>query len=421
MLIDLEKWQEILTTLKQHKLRTGLTAFGVFWGIFMLVILLGAGKGLENGATANFGEVSNVVFIWSAGRTQTAYGGLAQGRRITLKTEDVDRIKERVPEVEFAGGFNRLGGWGTEQYIIRGDNSGPFSVRGSHPNMAHLHSLEVTQGRFINPLDWEERRKIAIIGRGVQHVLFESWEDPIGQDINIHGVNFTVVGTFNSRSTGDNAADEEEAIYIPNRTLRHTFNQMGWIGNITLIPKPGVHAADVETKVRNLLHEHHRVHPSDRGVFGSWNMQDAYDRVQGLFTGIAVFSWVVAIGTILAGAIGVGNIMLIVVKERTREIGLRKALGATPASIVSMIVQESILITAVAGYCGLVAGVLLLEGLNALLVSAGVSGSIFAQPEIDFTTSMVAVGLLVLAGFLAALLPAVKAARVNPIVALQDE
>lgn len=421
MLIDLEKWQEIGATLKQHKLRTILTAFGVFWGIFMLVILLGVGQGLKNGTNANFGDVTNVIFIWSGGRTQIAHGGLAQGRWITLRSEDVERIKERIPEVAFAGGFNRLGGWGSGQYIVRGDKGGPFSVRGSHPGMAHLHSLEISSGRFINQLDWDERRKIAVVGRGVQHVLFEPWEDPIGQSINISGVNFTVVGTFNSRATGDNAADEEETIYIPNRTLRHTFNQTGWIGNITVIPQPGVHAAVVEEKVKNLLHEHHRVHPDDRGVFAGWNMQNAYDRVQGLFTGIAAFSWVVAVGTIMAGAIGVGNIMLIVVKERTREIGLRKALGSTPAAIVTMIVQESIVITTVAGYTGLVAGVLVLEGLNALVVSAGAGSGVFARPEVDFATSMTAVAVLVFAGFLAALLPATKAARVNPIVALQDE
>src|SRR5690554_3293849 len=414
-------WRELLTSVSRHKLRTALTAFGVFWGIFMLVVLLGVGRGLQNGANANFGDVTNVLFLWSGGRTQIAHGGLAQGRWITLRSEDIDRIRERIPEVAFVGGFNRLGGWGSGQYIVRGDKGGPFSVRGSHPGMAHLHSLDVSQGRFINQLDWDERRKIAVVGRGVQHVLFETWEDPIGKSINISGVNFTVVGTFNSRSTGDNATDEEETIYIPNRTLRHTFNQMGWIGNITLIPQPGVHAAEVEAKVKELLHEHHRVHPDDRGVFASWNMQDAYDRVQGLFTGIAAFSWVVAIGTIMAGAIGVGNIMLIVVKERTREIGLRKALGSTPAAIVSMIVQESIVITTVAGYTGLVAGMLVLAGLNAPVVSAGAGRGVVARSEVDLATSMTAVAVLVFAGFLAGLLPATNAARVNPIVALQEE
>lgn len=420
-MIDLEKWQEIFATLKQHKLRSGLTAFGVFWGIFMLVILLGAGKGLQNGMTANFGSVTNVVFLWSARPTQLPYAGLSKNRRITLKPADAERIRQQLPQIEFVGGFNRLGGWGNEQYIVRGNNSGTFSVRGSHPNMAHLHSLDITQGRFINQPDHDQKRKIAIIGRGVQHVLFEPWEDPVGQNINIHGINFQVVGTFNSLATGDNAANEEEAIFIPNRTLRYAFNQVGWVGNLTIVAKPGYHASNVETAVKALLSEHHRVHPDDRAVFGSWNMQENYDRVQDMFTGIKVFSWMVAIGTIMAGAIGVGNIMLIVVKERTREIGLRKALGSTPGAIVSMIVQESIFITAIAGYCGLVAGVLVLEAITAYLDSAGIGTGTFSRPEIDFSTSVMAIGVLVFSGFLAALLPAAKAASVNPIVALQDE
>jgi putative ABC transport system permease protein len=419
-MFDMEKWQEIASTLKQHKLRTGLTAFGVFWGIFMLVVLLGAGRGLENGATGNFGEVTNVVYIWSAQPTRIPYAGLSKGRRITLRPDDVERVRRGVPEVDFAGDFNRVGGWGNEQYIVRGDQSGTFTVRGSHPSMAHLHSLDITRGRFINQLDHDEKRKVAIIGRGVQEVLFAPWEDPIGVDIDVHGINFKIVGTFDSLATGDNAAQEEDQIFIPNRTLRSAFNQ-AWVGNITVVPKPGIDAAVVEEKVKALLREHHRVHPEDRAVFGSWNMQDAYDRVQGLFTGIRVFSWAVAIGTIMAGAIGVGNIMLIVVKERTREIGLRKALGSTPAAIVSMIVQEAVVITAIAGYVGLVAGVLVLEAINAFLGSSGAGGGVFSQPQIDFGTAVTAIIVLVISGFLAALLPAVKAAKVNPIVALQDE
>lgn len=207
---------------------------------------------------------------------------------------------------------------------------------------------------------------------------------------------------------------------MPNETLRHTFNQLGWVGSMVLIPKPGIHAAQVEADVKRYLHERRQVAPDDVGVFGSFNLQVEFDKVSGLFTGITAFSWVVAIGTIIAGAIGVGNIMLIVVRERTREIGLRKALGATPASIVVTIVQESVLITAVAGYAGLVVGVLVLEGVNAML-EAGGGGGAFVNPQVDFQTALLALGVLVISGVLAALLPAAKAASVNPIVALQDE
>ena len=416
-MFDWEKWQEIAATLKQHKLRTILTAFGVFWGIFMLVILLGAGRGLENGMTSNFGEVTNSIFLWSARPTQIPYAGLSKGRQITLKPIDAELVRARLSdEVAFVAGFNRLGGWGNEQYISRGSSSGTFTVRGSHPGTQHLHSLNVS-GRFINQNDHEQKRKIAIIGRGVQEVLFAPWENPIGQNIDIHGVNFLVVGTFTSMLTGDNAANEELSIFIPNRTLRYAFNQVGWVGSLTIVPKPGHHAEAVENKVRALLQSYHQVHPDDRAVFGSWNMQSFFDRIQGLFIGIRVFSWLVAIGTILAGAIGVGNIMLIVVRERTREIGLRKALGATPASITGMIVLEALVITALAGYLGLVAGVTLLEAISNLLPGNGT----FRHPEIDFDTAMIAIAVLILSGLLAAWLPAKKAAGVDPIIALQDE
>ncbi|RYZ86449.1 MAG: FtsX-like permease family protein, partial [Moraxellaceae bacterium] len=212
-------------------------------------------------------------------------------------------------------------------------------------------------------------------------------------------------------------------IYMPNDTLRFAFNQVGWVGSLIVLPKPGIHARVAEQDVKKYLSEVKKIDPNDKGVFGSFNLQDEHDKVQGLFTGINVFSWVVAIGTIIAGAIGVGNIMLIVVKERTREIGLRKALGATPSSIVAMIVQESVFITAVAGYSGLVVAVILLEFISRLLEKSKTDdgGSFFLNPQVDFTTAVSALVILVIAGLAASLMPAAKAASVNPIVALQDE
>jgi putative ABC transport system permease protein len=242
----------------------------------------------------------------------------------------------------------------------------------------------------------------------------------VRKDITINGINFTVIGVFESLQRG-NEQQEEERIYLPNDTLRYAFNQVGWVDNFIVLPKPGVHARVAEEDVKKYLAQIHKVSPDDRGVFDSFNLQDEFDKVQGLFLGIKVFSWVVAIGTIFAGAVGVGNIMLIVVKERTREIGLRKALGATPASIIAMIVQESVLITAVAGYAGLVVGALLIEAVAKMLDASGGSSGFFSNPEVDFQTAILALAVLVVAGVLASLMPAAKAAAVNPIVALQDE
>ncbi len=421
MLIDTEKWQEIFKTLGQHKLRTSLTAFGVFWGIFMLTLLLGAGKGLENGVNEGFPRVPNIVWVWVQGNTQLPYQGMPIGRQISFKPEDVAAIEKNVPSVGFVRGQNSVGIWsGTPPYAVHKDRNGTFFVEGIHARMENINSLAMIEGRSINEFDDREKRKTVIIGTRVRTQLFKDGDNPIGADITINGISFKVVGVFKSLANG-NQQQEEEKIYIPNDTLRYAFNQVGWIGSFVIQPKPGLHARVAEEDVKKYLAELKKVDPKDTGVFGSFNLQNEFDKIEGLFTGIAVFSWVVAIGTIMAGAIGVGNIMLIVVKERTREIGLRKALGATPSSITGMIVQESVFITTVAGYLGLVIGVLILEGVAKLLEASGGKAGFFGKPEVDFATAFAALVVLVISGLLASLMPAAKAASVNPIVALQDE
>lgn len=421
MIIDTEKWQEIFKTLGQHKLRTALTAFGVFWGIFMLTVLLGAGKGLENGVTETFPRVPNIVWVWVQGKTQLPYQGMPIGRQITFKPEDIEAIQKNVASVGWIRGQNSVGIWsGTPPYAVYKDKNGTFYVEGIHANMEDINSLNMIVGRSINEFDDREKRKSAIIGTRVRAQLFGADEDPIGADITLNGISFKVVGVFKSLASG-NQQQEEEKIYIPNDTLRYAFNQVGWIGSFIVQPKPGIHARIAEEDVKKYLAEIKKVDAKDAGVFGSFNLQNEFDKIDGLFTGINVFSWIVAIGTIMAGAIGVGNIMLIVVKERTREIGLRKALGATPGSIVGMIVQEAIFITTVAGYMGLVMGVLLLEGIGKLLDAGGGNAGFFGKPEVDFATAFSALVVLVISGLLASMMPAAKAAGVNPIVALQDE
>lgn len=421
MIIDIEKWQEIFSTLRQHKLRTTLTAFGVFWGIFMLTLLLGAGKGLENGVIEDFKTVPPTAWIWSQSKTQIPYKGMPVGRNITLKAEDVEGILANVPSVGKVYAQNSVGIWGgSPAYTVYKDKNGSFSIQGTHAGMANIHQQIISEGRYINEIDDEKHRKVAIIGERVKTQLFKPGEKVIGSDITISGISFQVVGVYKTSDTNPGST-EEEKVYIPNDTLRYSFNQVGWVGSFVVIPKPGFHASVAEQGVKDYLAEKNKVDPKDLGVFGSFNLQKEFDKIYGLFTGIKLFSWVVAIGTIMAGAIGVGNIMLIVVKERIREIGLRKALGATPRAIVSMIMQESVFITSVAGYCGLVVSVFILEGVSAIMAATGGKAGMFRHPEVDFKTAIMALIVLVVAGVLASLLPAAKAASVNPIVALQDE
>jgi putative ABC transport system permease protein len=420
-MIDVEKWGEILSTLRRHKLRTALTAFGVFWGIFMLTVLLGAGKGLENGVESGFPRVSNTVYLWSQGTTQIPFEGMPIGRRITLKPENVEAIEKNVASVGIIHGQNSVGIWGgSPPYTVHKSKNGAFSVQGGFDGMENFNALQVTAGRPINELDERQRRKVAVIGQRVRDQLFLPGEDPIGASIEINGISFLVIGVFKSLQNGGQQ-QEEERVYLPNDTLRYAFNQTGVIGSFVFTPKPGLHARVAENDVKAYLAQINKVSPDDKGVFGSFNLQDEHDKVGGLFTGIEMFSWIVAIGTIFAGAVGVGNIMLIVVKERTREIGLRKALGATPASIVAMIMQESLFLTAVAGYCGLVVGAALLELVAGKLNAAGGKAGFMGAPELEFSAAMTALTVLMVAGMLASLLPAAKAAAVNPIVALQDE
>lgn len=418
-MIDTDKWQEIFFTLKQYKLRTSLTAFGVFWGIFMLVVLLGAGNGLERGAQAEFGGQLNSIFIWSSGKTQLPYRGMKIGRRMVLKDGDIDAIREKIPELGLIAGINDLNGWQIDLFITRKNKSGAFSVRGVEPSYFELSNLSILKGRSINRLDFEKRRKVAVIGTEVKDILFGPGEQVIGSRIKIQGVDFLVVGIYESLSQGQAAREDAERIILPNASQRHTFNQTEWIGYFQLRPGKGIHATVLEEKVKTLLMERHKIHPDDTGVIGSWNAQKEYERIQGLFNGIETFSWIVAIGTIIAGVIGVGNIMLIIVKERTREIGVRKALGATSYNIVSTIVQESLVLTIFAGYFGLVVGVFVLEGISMLIEN--MPNIMFGKADIDFPTAIIALLCLICAGALAAILPASKAVQVNPIVALQDE
>ncbi|MEJ8803644.1 ABC transporter permease [Pontibacter sp. H249] len=415
-MIDIDKWTEIYNTVKKHKLRTALTAFGVFWGIFMLVVLLGAGKGLENGITSEFNIAKNAVFIWTQ-RTSVPYMGLKAGRFIQMTNDDVDAIRANIPEVAVIAPSNQLRGDFSVNY---GTKSAAFTVDGETPDLLHVKPIKIKAGRFLNEKDTKERRKVAIVGPRTLELLFKD-EDPIGKYIRIKGSYFLVVGSFEPVGKGEDIVEDSKIIYIPNTTLQQTFNQPNQVGFMALTPKPGVPAAVIEEKVKALLMKRHNVAPEDLKAFGSANIEKEYQDVQGLFLGIAGFSWLVSIGTIFAGIIGVGNIMLIVVKERTKEIGVRKALGATPWSIISLIIQESVVITGLAGYIGLLGGTGLIATIEYFMKKYDVQAGFFGAPEVNLSIAVAATVLLVLTGALAGLIPATKAARVNPVVALRDE
>ena len=417
-IIDWDKWQEIIISLKKQKLRTGLTAFGVFWGIFMLVILLGFGKGYSVKVDALFGERKNVVFLWSSNSTQMAYKGLGKGRSILLNEDDIAWAKQQVEGIKLIEGQNFLRG---PQYVTHEKANGSFTVMGTHNGWAALQTNRVVEGRYVNSLDEKEFRKVAVIGTRVRDILFKGRGSPLGEKIVIQGVSFQIVGVYESTEPDSGDPYQSISINIPNETLRKTFNQLDRFRQLWIQPKVGFKTEDLEREIKKVIYDRQKIHPDDEGVLQTYNSEAEYLQDKNLVEGILIFSWVVAIGTIIAGVIGVGNIMLVVVKERTREIGLRKALGATPANISWMILQESLLITLVAGYTGLVTGVLVLELVKKVLIDMGKGEGMFASPYIDIGTALIAFLVLVFSGAMASLLPALKASLVNPIVALQDE
>lgn len=414
-MFDLDKWQEILATMQKNKLRTFLTAFGVFWGIFMLVLLLGAGKGLENGVVNRFGYgAKNSIYIWS-GKTALAHQGMSPGREIQLTNQDLQAIDREVANLNMMAPRNRVMGEYTINYKKQ---NGSFQVFGAEPDFMVMNGEVAFRGRLLNKYDEAEKRKVVVLGEQAAKVLFGE-QDPVGEYVNIRGIYFKVVGTF--KVGGENGARREERAYIPFATIQSTFNQPNQVQMMIVTAENGVPAKEMEDRLRVLLAQRHKFSENDDMALGIENTEAEFKKVTGLFNGIRIFVWIVGIGTLIAGIVGVSNIMLIIVKERTREIGVRKALGATPFSIVSLILQESVVITALSGYMGLLAGTGLLALMEYAMKSSGAEMPYFANPEVDPGVALSATLVLVISGALAGLMPALKAARIKPIEALRAD
>ncbi len=410
-MFDLDRWQEILATIRQNKLRTFLTGFSVAWGILMLVVLMGSGEGLANGIEYQFrDDAINSIWVRS-GQTSMPHAGLQPGRRVRFTNQDHEVVARDIDGVEYITA--RFYPRGTLTVAYRGE-TGSFDIRSVHPDHQYLEKTIVSEGRFLNDLDISEFRKVAAIGERVKDALFGK-EPAVGEYININGIPFRVVGLF--RDVGGES--EEEKIYLPISTAQKAFAGGNRISMLMLTTGE----ADLEkteamaTEIREMLAQRHRFAIEDRRAVFVNNMNEFFQRFVNLMTGIRIFVWIIGIGTILAGVVGVSNIMMIVVKERSKEIGVRKALGATPGSILGLLLQESVFITAVAGYVGLVLGGALLEVGAKFLPDS----EFFVNPGIDLRLALAATALLVLAGTVAGFVPAYRAARVQPVEALKDE
>jgi putative ABC transport system permease protein len=423
-LLDLDHFHEILQTLRRNKLRTFLTACGVFWGVFMLLVMLGFARGLEKAIETDFKLFAfNTVFVWGQ-QTSKAHAGRQPGRLVQLTLDDVEAVR-RIEGVDLVLARNFLGGrFGGRSVVSRGDKSQSFAVTAEEPEYLRLEALEMQSGRFINPIDLKEGRKVAVVGPRVVEVLFGTGKDPVGQTIVINRMIFEVVGVYyTAEASGPRGEFFAGRVFVPRTTFARAFASGNRIGALAVLVDAERPSIDVEADVRALLRSRHRIHPGDERALGGFNREKEFRKLSNLFFAIRSLSWFVGVLTLLAGAIGVSNIMMIAVSERTREIGIRKAVGATPLRIMSQIVAESTILTALAGYLAVVAGVGVLEIVGKIVeaMPKGEGPRLFAPPEIELGKAVLAAVVLTAAGALAGLAPARAAVAVRPVEALAHE
>ena len=419
-MFDKERWSEILEALNANKLRTGLTAFGVFWGIFILVALLALTNGLKNGVMADFGDfATNSMFMWTQG-TSKPYKGLPKGRYFSYKIDDVEAIKNQFPSLKYVSPRNQLGGYRGSNNVTRGTKTGAFQIYGDYPEYINQQPLDILQGRFISYSDIETKRKACVIGDGVIKGLYDKGEDPIGTYIKINGVNFLVVGTFkNTRSQGD-SEEESSTIYIPFTTFGQAFNRGDEVGWMAITAVDDVPITSIKQQVFDLMKSRHKVHPEDDRAIGHNDYSERYGRMQGLFSILTFVGYFVGALVLMSGIIGINNIMLIVVKERTKEIGIRRALGASPWNIKGQILHESLILTIISGMLGVSFAALFIWGLNKALDNIGPTDN-FANPSVGMQVVLVALVILVVSGLAAGFIPANRATKMKPVDALRIE
>ena len=421
-MFDREKWNEILEALTANTFRTVLTAFGVFWGIFILVILLAASNGLENGVKKGFdGIATNTMFMWTQGVSK-AYKGLPKNRQFEFRNNDVDALKQKVPDLLYVSPRNQLGDFNGVSNVIRGTKTGAYTIYGDYPELIKQEQMEIVKGRFVNQQDILSRRKVTIIGNGVIAELYKTTEEVIGTYIKINGINFMVVGVYKSKGNNNgNAESAQKNIFIPFTTFQQAFNFGDRVGWMALTAKDEASITALKPGIMAFMKERHTIHPDDERAVGNFDLYEEFQKVQDLFLVLKFIAYFVGTLVLLSGIIGISNIMLIVVKERTNEIGIRRALGATPGAIRSQILLEAIFLTIIAGMFGIAVATGLLGILNMILATMPSEGMMFINPSVDLTVVIIALLILVGSGLLAGFIPAQTAINVKPVDALRTE
>lgn len=411
-IFDRDTWQEIYGSIRKNKLRTGITIIGVMWGIFLLIVLLGAARGVENNFNKLFGSfATNSVFVW-AQQTSKPFKGFQEGKGITLKMRDLGSIKNEIEGLEFVVPRHQ-----TQAMAIKGFQSGTFGIYGDYPELDKVQKKDMVYGRFINHSDMKNRRKVCVIEEEIYKQLFEKDEYPIGAYIKLNDINYQVIGMYSEGSV--RTGGPQGNIHIPFTTFQQVYNRGDSMGWMMITGQPGYDIEQIEADVKLLLKNLHRVHPEDNRAFGSFNLGKEIAKVTGFLTGMQFLTWFVGIATLIAGVFAIGNILLITVKERTKEIGIRRALGATPWEIKRQIILESVFLTSIAGALGIIFG-----GLVLMLIDRTVGqgpDAALTNPTVDIPVILIAAVTLTVLGTLIGLIPAQTAVSIRPIEALREE
>ena len=418
--LDRDRLIELVQVVVRNPIRAFLSALGVGWGLFMIIITVGAARGLENGVKADMGDaVANSMFAWTENTTRP-YKGYQRGRRVELDTDDVEWLKENTQHLDLVCPEIQLGGWRGTNNVVRGRESGAFDVHGAIPQYQQVNPFRIVNGRFLNQGDLDFERKVCVIGTRVAEILFGTDENPIGETLEIQGVIFRVVGISKPRGNDEDAENDAESLYIPYSTFGKAFNTGDRVGWLSMLIKEGVDADEAQEATKQLIKARLSIHPDDARAIGSWSMAEEFQKAELLFSAMRLVSLLFGSLALLAGVIGITNIMLISIKERTKELGIRRSLGATPIRILQQIIGETLFLTLLAGLCGLVLGVGLLETVDGYLEGGGDAG-VFRHPEIDFGTVLTVLCILLGMSIFAGILPALRALAIKPVEALRAE
>ncbi|MDR2968430.1 MAG: ABC transporter permease [Tannerellaceae bacterium] len=426
-MFDIDRWQEIWITITRNKTRSLLTGFGVFWGILMLVILLGAGNGFKNGIFKNVeGFSTNSAFFFSE-RTGEPYKGYKKGRYWQMRNRDLETIRARVQGVRYISPMVMQ--WSGSNNVVRGIKAGTYNIRGIYSDYFNIETQHLPAGRLLNEIDMREHRKVCVIGDIVRDVLFDADEDPIGQYIRVSGIYYQVVGVVKPKARVQIGGRTSESVMVPYTTLQQAANLGDKFWFLCATANDGYPADRMVEDIKDVLRSQNEISPTDEQAVSSFTIAKQFETFNMLFMGINFLVWLVGMGTLLAGVIGVSNIMMVTVRERTNEIGVRRALGAKPLNIISQIMSESLLLTVIAGMMGLCLGVFALDlvgramaaGAAEANANANANGSFFDVPEIHIGTAVIATVVLLISGLFAGLIPAWRAMQIKAIDAIREE